>query len=169
MAAARSLLVAVALGACVGGCAAPGPYPSLAPRPGEKAYAEGDPERVPLGQPDDPSLPGQIARLAAEARAGDAAFLAALPAASNATERAGAPGSDSWVEAQQAVSRVEAARVRTTSALAELDALAIERSNAGRLSAADKARLEAAVAALLALSDAQDARLKALRSRLGTR
>jgi multidrug efflux pump subunit AcrA (membrane-fusion protein) len=168
MAAARPLLIAGVLGALLGACAAPGPYPSLEPRPGEKAYAEGDPERVPTVQPDDASLGGEIARLTDEARAGDAAFGAALPAANAATGRAGTPGGESWVEAQQAISRVEAARVRTTSALAELDALAIARSNAGRLSPGDRERLEAAVRAIQTLSEAQAGRLSALRSRLGS-
>lgn len=168
MAAARPLLVAGALGALLGACAAPGPYPSLEPRPAEKAYAEGDPEREPTVLADDPSLGAEIARLTAEARAGDAAFDAAIPAASAATGRAGGPGSETWVQAQQAVSRVEASRVRTTSALAELDALALARTNAGRLSPGDRQRIEAAVGAIQALSDAQAARLSTLRSRLGS-
>jgi hypothetical protein len=43
------------------GCAAPGPYPSLAPRPAEKAYAEDADERKPTPQPDDPA-PARQAR-----------------------------------------------------------------------------------------------------------
>lgn len=164
---ARPLSIAVALCTLGAGCAAPGPYPSLAPRPAEKAYAEGDPERVATVQPDNPTIASDLARLTDEARAGDTAFEAALPAATAATARAGSPASDSWVEAQQAVSRVEAARVRTVSALAELDALAIARTNSGRLSPGDGERLQSAIRAVQALSDSQAARLQALRSRLG--
>src|SRR3712207_7338035 len=64
------------------GCAAPGPYPSLAPRPAEKAYAEDADERKPTPQPDDPALAAEIDRLAAGARSGGAAFESALPARS---------------------------------------------------------------------------------------
>ena len=146
------------------GCAAPGPYPSLAPRPAEKAYAEDAEERKPTPQPDDPALAGEIDRLLAEARAGGAAFEAALPAAEAAAGAAGAAGSDSWIEAQQALSRLETARARTTAAQADLDRLAVERTAAGTLGPGDSERLRRATEAIQALADAQADRLQ----RLGT-
>jgi hypothetical protein len=142
-------------------CAAPGPYPSLAPRPAETAYA-GEDERQPTPQPDDPALAAEIDRLAAAARAGAADFDAALPAAEAAAGAAGATGSDSWVEAQQALSRLEAARARTTAAIADLDRLAVERASAGTLGEGDAARLRAATAELQAVADAQVDRLRHL-------
>ena len=144
------------------GCAAPGPYPSLAPRPAEKAYAEDADERRPTPQPDDPALVGEIDRLAAEARAGAADFDSAFPAAQAAAGAAGTSGSDSWIEAQQALSRLESARARTTAALADLDRLAVERGSAGTLGEGDGARLRAAVAEIQALADAQADRLRRL-------
>ena len=144
------------------GCAAPGPYPSLAPRPADKAYAEDAEERKPVPQPDDPALAGEIDRLLAEARAGGAAFEAALPAAQAAAGAAGAAGSDSWIEAQQALSRLESARARTTAALADLDRLAVARASAGTLGEGDRERLRSAVAAIQALADAQADRLRRL-------
>ncbi len=144
------------------GCAAPGPYPSLAPRPAEKAYAEDAEERKPTPQPDDPALAGEIDRLLAEAKAGSADFDAALPAAETAAKASGAAGSDSWMEAQQALSRLEAARARTTAALADLDRLAVERTSAGTLGAADAQRLRAATSEIQALADAQAERLRRL-------
>ena len=81
------------------GCAAPGPYPSLAPRPAEQAYAEDPEERKPTPQPDDPALAGEIDRLLAEAKAGAAEFDSALPAAQAAAGAADAAGSDAWIEA----------------------------------------------------------------------
>lgn len=158
-----AILLPLVLGA---GCAAPGPYPSLAPRPAEKAYADDSDERRATPQPDDPALAAQIGRLAAAARAGASEFDAALPAAEAATGSAGGSGSDSWIEAQQALSRLEAARARTTAALADLDALAVERSAAGTLSTADAERLRAAAARLQALADAQAERVKRLSERL---
>ena len=140
-------------------CAEPGPYPSLAPRPAEKAYADDADERRPTPQPDDPALAAEIDRLAAEARAGAADFDSALPAAQAAAAAAGAAGSDSWIEAQQALSRLESARARTTAALADLDRLAVERSSAGTLGESDRERLRAAVAEIQAIADAQTERL----------
>lgn len=144
------------------GCAAPGPYPSLAPRPAEKAYAEDADERRPTPRPDDPALAAEIDRLAAEARAGAADFDSALPAAQAAAGAAGAGGSDSWIEAQQGLSRLESARAWTTAALADLDRLAVERGSAGTLGEGDGQRLRAAIAEIQALADSQADRLRRL-------
>jgi hypothetical protein len=154
-----AILVPLSLAA---GCAAPGPYPSLAPRPAEKAYAEDAEERKPVPQPDDPALASEIDRLVAEAKAGAAEFDAALPAAQAAASAAGAAASDSWIEAQQALSRLEAARARTTAALADLDRLTVERAGAGTLGSTDSERLRAATAEIQTLADAQADRLQRL-------
>ena len=146
-------------------CAAPGPYPSLAPRPAEKLNPDAD-ERRPTPQPDDPALAADIDRLAATARAGAAEFDAALPAAEAAAGAAGGTGSDSWIDAQQALSRLESARAQTTAALADLDRLAVERTSAGTLGENDRVRLQAAVAEVQALADAQSDRLRRLGERL---
>ncbi len=156
-----SLTIALAL-LLAAGCAAPGPYPSLAPRPAEQAYAEDAEERKPTPQPDDPALAGEIDRLRAEAKAGSADFDAALPAAEAAARASGAAGSDSWMEAQQALSRLEAARARTTAALADLDRLAVERTSAGTLGEGDSERLRRATEEMQALSGAQADRLQRL-------
>ncbi|HYE27427.1 MAG TPA: hypothetical protein VEA61_04245 [Allosphingosinicella sp.] len=155
-------LVALLLAA---GCAAPGPYPSLAPRPAETAYA-GEDERQPTPQPDDPALAREIDRLVAAASAGAAEFDAALPSAEAAVSSAGPAGSDSWIEAQQALSRLEAARAGTTTALADLDRLAVERAGAGTLSSADRDALRFAAARIQALAEAQSQRLERLEARL---
>lgn len=144
------------------GCAAPGPYPSLAPRPAEKAYAEDAEERRPTPQPDDPALAAEIDRLVAAGRAGAAEFNSALPAAQSAASAAGSAGSDSWIEAQQALSRLESARARTTAAVADLDRLTVERTGAGTLGSGDSERLRRATAELQALTDAQADRLRRL-------
>jgi hypothetical protein len=154
-----AILVPLTLAA---GCAAPGPYPSLAPRPAEKAYAEDAEERRPTPQPDDPALAGEIDRLLAAGKAGAAEFDSAFPAARAAAGRAGAAGSDAWIEAQQALSRLEAARARTTAAVADLDRLAVERTSAGTLGPGDSERLRRATEELQALTDAQADRLQRL-------
>jgi hypothetical protein len=154
-----SILVPLVLAA---GCAAPGPYPSLAPRAAEKAYAEDAEERKPVPRPDDPALAGEIDRLLAEAKAGAAQFDSAFPAAQRAAGAAGAAESDAWIEAQQALSRLESARARTTAAQADLDRLAVERAGAGTLGEADSERLRAAAAEIQALADSQADRLQRL-------
>jgi hypothetical protein len=162
MAGPRSFLAILAPIALAAGCAAPGPYPSLAPRPAEKAYAEDAEERKPTPRPDDPALAGEIDRLLAAGRAGAAEFNSALPAAQAAASRAGAAGSDSWIEAQQALSRLESARARTTAAAADLDRLAVERTGAGTLGEGDSERLRRAAEELQGLTDAQADRLQRL-------
>lgn len=158
-----TILLTLALAA---GCAAPGPYPSLAPRPAEKVYSDDDEERQPTLQPEDPALAVEIDRLVAAARAGGEEFDARLPAAETATAAAGGPGSDSWIEAQQAVSRLEVARTQTTTALADLDALSVQRSGAGTLGPGDRERLRSGLAAVQALASAQAERLQRLEGRL---
>jgi hypothetical protein len=155
------------LGLAIAGCAAGGTYPSLQPRAAERALAEGDVQPpLPL-VPDDPALPAGISGIVAEARSGQGAFDAALARARPLVARAGAAGSDSWIEAQQGVSRAEAARTPATAALAELDRLAAAASNAPRaLSAADALRLREAVAAIEAIAARQQSALEALRAGL---
>jgi hypothetical protein len=163
------LIAAVAgLGAALAGCAAPGPYPSLAPRPIEKALGEPGVPPVVAPLPDDPSVAAKLASLVDEARAGDAEFRAALPAAAKAVRAAGAVGSDSWIEAQQAVSRAETAEMRTTRALADLDRFAVDQANARAVSPSDLARLQAASAQVQALADSQHAEIVRLQAVLRT-
>ena len=161
-----ALRPALLLAALSGGCAAPGPYPSLEPREVERRYAEGDPEPVPTPVADDASIAARIADFAARARAGDAAFEQAVAAARPLVARAGAPGTDGWVAAQQAVSRAEAARAPTIQALADLDAYAIDRAAEKALSESDIERLASSTAALQAIANRQHDALKGLQGRL---
>ena len=158
--------LALLLAALCTACAAPGPYPSLEPREVERRYADGDPEPVPTPVADDAAIAVRIAGLVAQARAGDAAFEEALAVASPLVARAGAPGSDSWVAAQQAVSRAERARAPTVQALADLDAYAIAQAAAKALSQSDLERLSSATAALQAMADRQQDALARLQASL---
>src|SRR6476661_3869946 len=96
-------------GACltlllVTACSAPGgPYPSLQPRAAEAI----DP-RVPVVRPmnERPASAGLEARLAAlldQARRGDARFSSAVSQAEQLAASAGAPHSESWIAAQEAL------------------------------------------------------------------
>jgi hypothetical protein len=86
----------------------------------------------------------RVNALLADARRGDGAFQAALPGTQQAVSASGAAGSDTWARAQQALSRMEAARSPTTIAAAELDTLARARTEA----AASEAELGAITAVI---------------------
>ena len=172
------LLAAIA--ALAAGCAAQGPFPSLAPRAVEYEFsgeplppclAGADPTRAAPAPPAavelarDAALPARIARLKAQAAEGDRAFEAALDAAGAAVAAAGAAGSDGWIEAHLAISRAETARAPTTDALADLTALALEES-LRPAHPLDRQAAEAAVAEMRALADSQAARIEALKASL---
>lgn len=107
-------------------------FPSLAPRAVEsrpETPAAAEPAPTPAA---DPALAGRIAALVDRAKAGDAAFAAALPAASAAADgaRGTAPGDERWITAQQQLSALEAARGAAMTLLAELDTLYLARLDA---------------------------------------
>jgi hypothetical protein len=120
----RVLLLACLLG----GCATGGEFPSLAPRPVEQLSFE-EPIKVDPPVAADPALSGRAGAILAEARAGDGEFEQAYARALPLVRAAGPAGSDAWIQAQEAISRVEAARIGTTSALSELDLLIADQSD----------------------------------------
>ena len=150
-------------------CTAPaGPYPTLAPRAAEVI----DP-RVPVEKPvivNEPSttLRAQLANLVSEAQAGDAAFNDAVAAAERAASGSGGLGSESWVQGQQALSAAQAARVRTTRALGDIDAIAARSLQAtGGIAAGDLIAVQQAAASVAEIDRRQAERLKAIQARLG--
>src|SRR5688500_2142771 len=132
----------VAASLVLSGCMAEGPFPSLAQR---------DIERQPLSEPvrpipivaDDAALRATLSELTRIARQADSDFSTAVGIAGSAARSAGGPGSDSWVVAQEQLSRAEAARAGTTRAMGDLDRLALDRSNLPT-SPTDQAALAAA-------------------------
>ncbi|MEA2999607.1 MAG: hypothetical protein QOK17_1440 [Sphingomonadales bacterium] len=163
----RLFLLAPALLAA-GGCAEKGTFPSLAQRPAERAYeAERDAVEPPAAaRPDDPAIARRVAELIAEAEAGQAEFDRAAGPARAAVAKSGAVNSDSWIEAEQAVSRAGAAGARTGRALADLDRYAADRTNSTTVSEADAARLRDAVARVQGLANAQAAEVARLEASL---
>jgi hypothetical protein len=159
-AAAGTALAAAALAA---GCTPEGEFPSLAVRPIESEDPLVEPVRAPPVVAPDPALRARAAELLAEAHAGDRAFAATLGPARTAARSAGAPGAESWVVAQQAISRAEAARSVTTRALAELDRLSVERA-AVATNADDFAAIRRALAEAQRVARAQQQRIDALRA-----
>ena len=156
-------LVSLSAALLLAGCVSPGPFPSLAPREGEELAIE-EPVREAPVIADDPALRARIGELIAEVRAGLDAFNRAYDEAARAAARAGAEGSDSWIEAQQEISRLEAARLGTARARADLDALALAR--AGRpLSADDQRALDTATELAEEIAAGQQARIDRLSRR----
>ena len=109
--------------ALIAGCAAPTGYPSLAKRPFEKPPSNPSSTPVEPTIPSDPALQACIADALKRAREGVADFNAALPVARTATERGSgaSEGSDPWIDAQMAVSRLERTLEPARNALADLD------------------------------------------------
>src|SRR5437016_6560759 len=101
-------------------CAAPGgPYPSLAHRAGEDLDPRVQPVRPVNDRPLDAGLAGQLAFLTSQARSGDAVFAAAANQAERLAALGGAPQSEGWVAAQQALTAAIAARGPVTGALGD--------------------------------------------------
>ena len=147
----------------------PGPVPSLAPRSAETI----DP-RVPVGEsgvplPVDAALAARLAELVGLARQGDGAFAAAAGEAKRLAAAAGAPQSESWVVAQQAISAAVAARAPTTRALGDIDALAAAAlARRGGIAPADLAAIEGAAAEVGAIDRRHSQVIDALQARLGS-
>lgn len=172
------LPIAALLCSLMAGCGLSGTYPSLAPRPEElgqtapRACGPGGAGGCgPAGssQPSasqaapqptsaaDPALKAEVDRLLGEAQTGEAEFRKVLPATERAVAAAGAAGSDSWAQAQQALSRLETARTPTAVAAAELDALARARIEVAPSAAqADIGAINAAADLVRALMQGQD-------------
>ncbi len=172
------LLLLASAAALMSGCATQGTYPSLAPRAVERELSgtpappcldEAAPVAVqatPAPVPSDPALAARVGSLLADARRGERAFTEILPMARTRTARSGRSGSEPWIEAQQLVTRLEAARTPTVDALAELESLSIARSNDAATSAEDRERVAAAAQEVRTLADAQRAEIDRLNAAL---
>jgi len=105
--------------------------------------------------------------LLAEARRGQAEFAERLPSASASAGRAGAAGSESWIAAQQEISRLQAARTRTSDALAELNRLGVGRSADRDINDEDYQSVLQAEGEARAIAEQQEAELDRLTSQVG--
>jgi hypothetical protein len=118
--------------------------------------------------PVSPAVGARLAELVNQAQAGDSAFRSAAGSAERLAASAGAPQSESWIAAQQALSVAQAARAPTTRAIADIDSIAAEAvATSGGIPAADLAAIQAAAAQVAAIERSQAARIEALQARLG--
>jgi len=150
-------------------CTTPGgPYPSLQPRAGESVDPRLPVERPINERPVRPALASRLADLVAQARAGDAAFQPAAAEAERLAGSAGAPQSEGWIAAQEALTAAIAAAGPTRNALADIDGIGASALQAqGGLAPNDLAAIKRAGAEVGALDQRQAERIKAIQRRLG--
>ena len=159
------LITFLALGAC---SAPSGTYPSLRPRAAEAI----DP-RVPVHRPMNtrpvfPALASRLSALVDEAQAGNAAFDSAVTQAERLASSAGAPQSDSWMEAQEALTAAIAARKPTATALSDIDEIgATSLQTQAGIAPNDLAAIKRAAEEVAALDQRQAERIDAIQKRLG--
>ena len=152
----------------LGACSAPGgPYPSLRPRAAESIDPRLQPPSPINDRPVATALASRLAALVEQARAGDAAFEPAAAAAERSAAAAGAPQSESWIVAQEALSAAIAARKPTALAEADIDGLgATALQMNGGIAPSDLKAIQAAAAEVAAIARTQTARIAALQRQL---
>lgn len=162
-----SALCALALSACA---SSGDDYPSLAIRDVERAQGQFEPIPVaPIDVPEVPrnyegSLDARLAMLVEAASSAHQRFTASAPAARRTVARTGraAVGSNDWGAAQVALADLSSIRSDTAIALADLDILHI----AAAVAAEDRAQIDAARSAVIAMVEEEDATLAELRARV---
>ena len=151
----------------LGACAGPVAPPSLLARAAEAIDPRVPVERPMNDRPVDPALASKLGALVSQARSGDDAFAPAAAEAERLAASAGAPQSESWIAAQQALSVAIAARDPTVKALGDIDAFGADKLQAnGGLSPNDLAAIQQAGAQVGAIDQRQAQAIKALQNQL---
>lgn len=158
-------LILLALAAC---SAPGGPYPSLQPRAAEAI----DP-RVPIVRPmnDRPvgaSLAARLAALIDQAQSGNLAFNGAASEAERLAASAGAPRSEGWIAAQEALTVAIAARKPTATALGDIDGIAATALQTQRgIAPNDLEAIKHAQSLVGSLDERQAGRIRSVQQQLG--
>jgi hypothetical protein len=165
----RTRLLPTVIALALAGCTtAGGPYPSLSPRAAEAIDPRVAVVRPMNDRPVAPALERELAALVGEARGGQAAFERAAAEAERVASAAGAPQSESWIAAQEALSAAIAARKPTAMALADIDSLAATALQAhGGIAPNDLRAIQSASAEVSGVARAQTDRIAAIQRRLG--
>jgi len=161
-------LAILAVAITLAGCASSAAPPSLLPRPAEAIDPRVDVVRPMNDRPVNASLAGQLAALVSQARSGDAAFGPAAAEAQRLATSAGAPQSESWIAAEEALSRAVAAKEATARALGDIDSLGGDRlqANSG-MAPSDLAAVQQASAEVFAIDQRQSDTIKSIQAALG--
>lgn len=160
------LLSLIVLLTLASGCARRDGFPSLAPRAAElAANAAAVPPPPPVLLPSDADRRKRLADAVQRAQSSQSAFDTALAKARSAVSSAGSKGSEGWIAAQLAVSRLEITRGETGEALALIDRERVALFASGP--SADEAALNAAHDQALAIDQAQEQAVRELVRKLG--
>jgi hypothetical protein len=148
------------------GCSTTVDHPSLAPRAIER-FSVTEPEPAPpqpAPLPEDASRQERASALVAQAVESDARFRERLAEAKGivASGSGAAPGSEAWVQAQQAISRVETLREPVSRTLADLDALQIAAADSG-VGTQTESELNAAIQRVVSIDTQQEQDMATLR------
>jgi len=163
-----TLILLLSAAACsLAGCGAQVSAPSLLPR-----VVERQPIDMPVATaieadtPVDPALQTKIVEQIAKAQAGNTAFNAQRAEVEKMVARAAGAkqGSDAWVEAQEALTALESARIAVRAAAAAIDTLRDDPANAAP---GNRAAIDAAAADMTRLEETQTAIVVGLNKRLG--
>ena len=158
-------LILLALAAC---SAPGGPYPSLQPRAAEAI----DP-RLPIVRPmnDRPvgaSLAARLAALIDQAQSGNLAFEGAASEAERLAASAGAPRSEGWIAAEEALTVAIAARKPTATALGDIDGIAATALQTQRgIAPNDLEAIKHAQSLVGSLDERQAERIRSVQGHLG--
>jgi hypothetical protein len=164
-----SYLLAFPLALAAGCSSTSDDTPLFQPRAAERI----DP-RLPVGQPvndrpTDPALTARLDTLVSQALSGEAGFETAIAAAHRAADGAGAPHSESWIVAQEALSGAVKAREAAATAISAIDAIGAELLIAqGGLAPSDLAAVQGAAEIVGAIDRRQAEAVAALQARLAS-
>jgi hypothetical protein len=163
----RSLLLLAALPLAAACAMTTSTEPSLAPRAAEaidpRLPVPGD---VSAGTVD-PALAGRLSALVAEVNSSVPAFEAREAEASRLAAGAGPEASESWIVAEQALSRLVEQYGVTTRAAADIDALASSRLDGQRwIAPADREAISAAAAEVASIGARQAGAIDRLKEQL---
>jgi hypothetical protein len=115
-----------------------------------------------------PGLAARLAALVDQAQAGDVSFQGAASAAERLAAGAGAPQSESWIAAQEALTAAIAARKPTATALGDIDQIgATALQTQSGIAPNDFAAIQHAAALVGSLDRQQTQRVDAMQKRLG--
>ena len=167
-AALRSILAMAGLSG-LGGCSTVADHPSLAPRAIER-FTTTEPAPAPpppAALPEDASRQERAGLLLAQAIESDARFQERLAEVRTvvASGSGAAPGSEAWVQAQQAISRIETLREPVSRTLADLDQLQIDAAQAG-IGTEAEGQLASAIQKVASIDARQEEEIATLRERV---
>lgn len=162
------LALVLALSLLAACSSAGGPYPSLQPRAAEAIDPRLQPVRPMNDRPVSAALASQLAALVDQARGGEASFEPAAAEAERLAASAGAPRSEGWVAAQEALSAAIAARGATASAQSDIDALGANAlQKQGGIAPNDLKAIDNAAAEVASIARGQTERIAAIQRSLG--